>query len=511
MKKRLFIIVLLASFLSFGMFGCSKKQEAEAPAVSETVAATPEKHTTKNPEAPVLQAASSEESDSQESIFNNQILKDSILVEPVRSKFPVMQMSVDFSKPQEGFPEAADWNETHDYNADQELLAADGAIKNLSIQFGNTPEELHLTWFSKSSEQGAVTFTTEDGRRLIGLVTTKPSISVPGYYQNRAVISGLQADTYYSYRVANGKTASPVYSYHSNDPYAKEFSFMIVTDQELGLGDEEDNVLQNQGNAWRLCLNRMKERIPDSAFILSLGDQVAKLDEPAQYDHLLDKSVLYSTPFLPVVGNHDVGSGYWGDHFYPPNISPIGTSQGEDGDYWFVRGNVLFMIVNTLTVQPVDTHEAFVAEAIAKNPNVKWRVVASHYSPASNVEKYQGIRDSIIPTFTLIAEQHNIDLFLGAHDHVYTRSYFLNSDGNPIDAGEGLRGEFHNPGNPIYLALNTCTGSLYRWPEDYPWTAISSQDFVPQVSQAHVTENSFTISTYNADSWSLVDSFTIYK
>lgn len=419
--------------------------------------------------------------------------------------------SVAFEKPEEGFTEAADWNETHDYNADQEVLSADGAIKNLSIQFGNTPEELHLTWFSKSSTPGSVTFTSEDGKKLMNRVTTKPSISVPGYHQNRAVISGLEANTYYSYRVANGSDASPVYSYHTNDPYAKEFSFTIVSDQELGIGDEEDNALQNQSNAWRLALNRMKERIPDSAFILSLGDQVGKSDEPVQYDHLLDKSVLYSTPFLPVVGNHDVGSGYWGDHFFAPNMSPIGTAQGNDGDYWFVRGDVLFMIINTNTVQEKDVHETFVAETIAKNPNAKWRVVASHYSPASNVEKYQTIRADILPTFNYIAEHNNIDLFLGAHDHAYTRSYFLDGDGDPVDAGEGLRGEFHNPGRAMYVVFSTASGCLYRNPEDYPWTAISDQGYVPQISQAHVTENSFTISTYHADSWSLLDSFTIYK
>ena len=477
------------------------KKEAESTAVSETVTSTPEKLAKKKP-----QATAPDESSAEESLPQN-----SIVVEPVAPKFPIIKEPIDFTKPAEGFPEAADWTETHDYHADQEALAADGAIKNLSIQLGDTPEELHLTWFSKSSENGAVTFTTEDGKNLIGLVTTKPSISVPGYYQNRAVVSGLEANTYYSYQVANGNAKSPVYSYHANDPYAKEFSFTIVSDQEIGIGDEEDNVLERHSNAWRLSLNRMKERIPDSSFILSLGDQVGISDQPVQYDALLDKSVLYSTPFLPVVGNHDVGSGFWGDHFYPPNISALGTAQGNDGDYWFVRGDVLFMIINTDTVQEKDIHETFIAETIAKNQNVKWRVVASHYSPASNIEKYQGTRESILPTFNYIAEKFDIDLFLGAHDHAYTRSYFLDGEGDPIDAGEGVRGEFHNPDKPLFVVFSTATGSLYREPEGYPWAAVCDQGHVPQISYAHVTENSFSISTYHADSWILLDSFTIYK
>lgn len=359
--------------------------------------------------------------------------------------------------------------------------------------------------------KGSVSFVSENGKKLTASAVTTPSISVPGYYRNRAVVSGMEADTSYTYHVANGREKSPTYSYHTNDPYAENFTFTVVSDQEIGIGDEEDNVLERHGNAWRLSLNRIKDQISDSSFILSLGDQVGTPSEPRQYDALLDKSVLYSTPFLPVVGNHDVGTGSWGDHFFPPNISPIGTSQGDDGDYWFIRGNVLFMVINTDTVQEKDVHETFLAETIAKNPDVKWRVVVSHYSPASNIEKYQGTRASILPTFNYMAENFDIDLFLGAHDHAYTRSYFLDGDGDPIDHAEGVRNEFHNPDRPLFVVFSTATGSIFREPEGYPWAAVSEQGHVPQVSKVSVTENSFTVSTYHADSWLPVDSFTIYK
>lgn len=491
MKKRLFTIIVLSSALSFSVLGCTKKEADSATVPAETVTTTPEKHATKKPAEPAKE----------------QPVTDANIPEPIDRE----GIAVDFHKPEESFPESSDWNETHDYNADQEVLRSDGEIKNLTIQFGNVPEKLHLTWFSKSSAKGAVTFQTEDGKKLVGSVVTQPSISVPGYHQNRAIISGLEPDTYYSYRVSNGNSSSPVYSYHTNDFLSNEFEFAIVSDQEIGIGDEEDNVLERHSNAWRLSLNRIKERLPKSSFILSLGDQVGISSEPMQYDALLDKSVLYSTPFLPVVGNHDVGTGSWGDHFFPPNSSPLGTAQGNDGDYWFIRGNVLFMIINTNTVQEKDIHETFVAETIAQHPDVKWRVVASHYSPASNVEKYQGTREDILPTFFYIAEHNNIDLFLGAHDHSYARSFFLDVDGDPIDAGEGVRGEFSSPGKPLFVVFSTATGCLYRDPADYPWIAASDQGYVPQVSHAQVTENSFTISTYHADSWIQLDSFTIHK
>lgn len=476
MKKSLLSLLFLTAAVSICVFGCGKAN-AKPITVPDTIVET-EEDPEKEPHA-VPQAE-----------------------QPEKPETPSAEEPAAIE---------TNWEDIHNYEADQETLSADGALKNLSIQLGNNPEELHLTWFSRSSAKGSVTFTKDDGKTLSASVSTQGSISVPGYYRNRAVISGLESHASYTYQIGNGGAMSPVYSYQTQDLYSPEFTFTIVSDQEIGIGDEEDNVLAEHGNAWRLSLNRMKEKMPDSAFILSLGDQVGRPDAPAEYDMLLDRSVLYSTPFLPVMGNHDVGSGYWGDHFYPPNLSPIGTSQGNDGDYWFVRGNVLFMVINTSTVQGKDCHEQFLAEAIAQNPDAKWRIVVSHYSPASNIEKYQGTREDIRYTFAYMAEEYEIDLFLGAHDHAYTRSYFLDRDCDPIDHKEGLRREFHDPQQALYLIFSTATGSIYREPGNYPWAAVSVQHNAPQISRAQVTEKTFTISTYDADTWTEIDSFTIYK
>ena len=169
------------------------------------------------------------------------------------------------------------------------------------------------------------------------------------------------------------------------------------------------------------------------------------------------------------------------------------------------------MVLNTLTVMEKDVHEQFVAETITANPDAKWRVIVSHYSPVTMVEKYQGIREEIRDSFTFMADYFDIDLFISGHDHIYTRSYFLDQDADPLPDQE-LEYEFHNPEHTIYTIYNGATHALLREPdEDYPWSAISVQNGVPQLSVAHVTENSFTITTYDADSWTQVDSFTIYK
>ena len=402
------------------------------------------------------------------------------------------------------------WWELPDHNAMQEVLSQDGEIKNLSVQPGNNPDELYITWFSKSSSKGKVTFQS-DGlfSDIHAAATTEPSVSVPNYYRNSALIQGLESNTAYTYHVSNGGAQSPTYSYQTADLYATDFTFTIAGDPEIGLGEEEE--LPGQRNVWRLALNRMREQIPESIFLITTGDQVAKADSTEHYDYFLDNSVLYSTPLVPLVGNHDVGTGYFGDHFTLPNASPIGTSQGRDGDYWFTRGNVLFMVLNTSTVMESDIHEQFVAETIAQNPDAKWRIIVSHYSPVTMVERYQGVRAEIRYSFAYMAEEFDIDLFISGHDHIYTRSYFLDLDADPLPDQE-LEYEFHNPEHAIYTIYNGATHALLREPDDdYPWSAITVQNGSPQLSKAHVTEDSFTITTYDADSWTEVDSFTIYK
>ena len=177
------------------------------------------------------------------------------------------------------------------------------------------------------------------------------------------------------------------------------------------------------------------------------------------------------------------------------------------------------MVINNLCPLPAEVHEEFIAQAIAANPDAKWRIVVSHYSPITMVERYQDIRETVKAVYEYIGEVFDIDLFIGGHDHIYTRGYFIDDDGDPIDHEaypmvddiEDLENEFYNPEKPIFVVMNGGTNALLRDPEDYPWAAISVQNDVPQLTEVHVTEDSITLETHDADSWATIDKFTIYK
>ena len=68
-----------------------------------------------------------------------------------------------------------------------------------------------------------------------------------------------------------------------------------------------------------------------------------------------------------------------------------------------------------------------------------------------------------------------------------------------------------DPEGTMYLTLSSSTGSIYRRPTDQAETAVSKKRDTPEVTDVQVTPDSLTVSTYNAKTWELTDSFEIQK
>ena len=184
MKKHIFMLLSTLLALSVSIAGCGK-EETESVTVPETI----------------VEEVSEENEPSSEPM-------EDVPMEEV----PVVDSSDNDSEEEEE-PEYPYWWDLFDYNANYEVLAPDGEFKNLTIQPGDQPDELRITWFSRSSSRGKVHFEPEEGSLFNGLsakATTEGSISVPGYYRNSAVIKGLESNTVYYYTVSNGGNESPV-------------------------------------------------------------------------------------------------------------------------------------------------------------------------------------------------------------------------------------------------------------------------------------------------------------
>lgn len=149
----------------------------------------------------------------------------------------------------------------------------------------------------------------------------------------RPLLSNLQADTRYYYRLqykrnnAPNYTASPEYMFQTQRAKGKKFTFLVEADEHLydkkGIDQMYDICLDNQAK--------------DSAdFLFSLGDTFGDDHTPTTttsqdmddlhrdyLDHL--GRVCHSMPFFFCLGNHEGESGYYLKQNPPNNIAVWGT------------------------------------------------------------------------------------------------------------------------------------------------------------------------------------------
>ncbi len=381
-------------------------------------------------------------------------------------------------------------------------------IRYLSVTVGNTESEVILTWFSPSEEAGAVYWTTADDTEFehaeIFTATAASSEITSGYYVNRATATGLEPETEYLYQVGDEDAMSPSYSYVT-PTFSDTFRFTAVGDAQLGKPVEE---LDNQKTTWHKVLNKISYHFPDSSFLVSLGDQVNDYDDAEQYNAFLNQGVLYGLSLAPVKGNHGMGGAQFSEHFTLPNQSELGTCDDDgDGDYWFVRGDALFLVLDVMDSEKWSEHEQFIAEAVEANSDTTWRILFSHYSPYNAYEDYLENAQNIRPYFLEFCDAYDIDLVMTGHDHAYTRTYFIQADGSYLE----YESPAVNPEGTMYVTLSSSSGSLYHRPSAQDEAAVSEKRSSPEVTDVLVTPTSLTISTYDAETWELTDTFEIQK
>jgi len=402
-------------------------------------------------------------------------------------------------------PGEENWGTAPDFTAP---MITTTPIRYLSVTVGSTEEDVNLTWFSPSEEAGQVYWTTADDtdfeNAFVYSTAAVPSEVTEGYYINKVTVSGLEPETEYLYQVGGEDAMSPVYSY-TTPPFSDTFRFTAVGDAQIGKPVEE--VDKQKGN-WHKVLNKVKYHFPDTSFLVSLGDQINDFDDKEQYNAFLNQGALYSLSLAPLKGNHEIGGPQYSEQFFLPNQSGLGTCDDEsDGDYWFTRGNVLFIGLNTMDASKWGEHKDFIASAAEANPDTNWRIVFSHYSPYNGYEEYLVNSENIRPYFLDFCDAYDIDLVMTGHDHAYIRTHSIQADGSYVEYDSPAA----NPEGTMYVTLSSSTGSMYRRPTPQHEVAESGKRDTPEVTDVQITPNTLKISTHNAETWELMDEFEIRK
>ena len=382
--------------------------------------------------------------------------------------------------------------------------------KSVILMIGSDETSRNLTWYANVEEAGSVQWAKQsdmqDGlfpAQYNEAAATSIAANDEGFYSNQATMTGLEENTTYVYRVVNGDTISQIYTFETGD-FDDGYSFILAGDPQIGAGNTETDTV-----GWDETLDTAIAQL-DPDFLVSAGDQVNTNNNETQYTGYLNDALTYLTS-ATTIGNHDSGSAAYNEHFNLPNESAQLGATTAGTDYWFVYDNTLFMVINSNNRSTAE-HKEFMESAIAQNPDVRWKTVVFHhsvYSTASHVNDGDIIerREELPP----VMSELGIDVVLMGHDHVYTRTYMMN--GTTPDDSQGVQSEVTNPEGVLYLTANSASGSKYydiAAPEA-AYSAVMDQSYRRTITDIHVTDTSYTMTTYYMDTMEVLDTFTINK
>lgn len=430
--------------------------------------------------------------------------------------------------------------------------------ENVSLTPGEDETELNFAWYSHTEETPKVRIATskdmKDAKESEGTQTSSSDTEINGtqYYSNKVVVEGLKAHTTYYYQVfQNGKWQdAQKYSTKSFDNY----SFMYVGDPQIGAssgqtsseGDSmssNDMAARNDSYNWNKVLNNAVASHTNLSFIASAGDQVNTSTNEKQYAGYLGADALKSLPVATTIGNHDSTSAKYSSHYNNPNSfiteGMKNTTQYTDGktkagtDYYYTYGNTLFIVLDTNNYNCA-THENVMRKAVKENPDAKWRVVMFHQDIYGSGYDHSDSDGIVLRTqLTPLMDKFDIDVVLQGHDHTYSRTYQLQGDGKQHTAYSSTQkgseyaaqnncyeivnstksGTVVNPKGTVYLEANSATGSkfynLITAQQDY--ISERSQSWTPSYSVIDVTDDSFTVTAYDATTGKELDGSSKYK
>jgi predicted phosphodiesterase len=330
-----------------------------------------------------------------------------------------------------------------------------------------------------------------------------------GFSRHKATITGLEENQLYSYRFGDGHRAwSESYTFRTQAPEDGDFNFLFFGDPQIGAGDGA----RIDADGWDRTVTTAMEMFPDTAFLVSAGDQVNTAYNLKQYDGWFFPEELTTYPIMSIVGNHDYTP--FADYFNPPNETGLGADDAGS-DFYFTYGNTLFIALNTQR-NNIEEHREAMELAVAENPEATHRIVLMHksiYSSADHArdEDVLAFRDGLVPVF----DELDIDVALMGHNHVYVRTYQMKGDAVVEEIAYDEAGAAVDPEGTLYLTGNSASDSKYNDMQDSSvyecYAAVALQLEEPTFMNVEVTDDSLTFTTYKTADQSVVDAYSIVK
>lgn len=381
------------------------------------------------------------------------------------------------------------------YNAStQQIQAA------VMLTPGSDNSERYVSWYSET-ESGQAVLLDAFGREIKkfdAVATATPQ----GDYRLGAVISDLEVGSTYKYYCTSGDWKSTTYTFSVSDDTS--FTAMYLTDVHVSGSDvsEEENAasIRQTAGGFNTTLTAGVAKAATQGksvdLILSAGDQASE-GTREEYAGFCANEFVKAIPTATVIGNHDRKSVDYRYFTFQPNTADMTLKSYVGTDYWFVKGDVLFFMLDSNNTSMAD-HRRFVKEAVEANPDIKWRVAVFHHDLYSGrIPRRESENELLRIMWAPIADEFGFDLCLLGHSHYYTISNVMYNN-KTVTATEN-DGTVTDPEGTVYMV----SGSVNR-PRNDDDIGLSEN-----IGHAHLTdEKIYNLIDFNEDSI-VIKSYTV--
>jgi hypothetical protein len=242
---------------------------------------------------------------------------------------------------------------------------------------------------------------------------------VNSVFHYSAVVSNLEPDILYAYRVGHDSIWSGWSQFRTAKAGQSPFTFVYF-------GDPQNNLVRYCSRVFHEAFRKS----PDARFWLFVGDMISEPQHDSLWSELFTSFGFIPTmvPFALVPGNHEYPNfevagaereivPLWRPHFTLPMNGVKGL---EETSYYFDYQGVRFIMLNG--EERLDEQARWMEPLLATNPN-KWTIAGLHpplFSMGRTRDERE-TRNAFMPLF----DKYDVDLVLAGHDHVYSRSHKL--------------------------------------------------------------------------------------
>ncbi len=378
---------------------------------------------------------------------------------------------------------------------------------------GSNETEMNVSWYYTEETEPKVVVSNNllfaDSKTFTGDCVE----TYDGDFSNRVTITGLENGKTYYYQCISGDFKSNVYTFET-DENANEFSALYMTDIHVS-NDKDDTEgvneeLKRTAGMFNDITKTALEKNDDISIILSTGDQASE-GLQSEYKAFSSALAVKNIPVATTIGNHDrKGVAYKTFGNKPNEQTDAMVSSYIGGNYWFTKGDVLFLVVDSNNASGID-HRKFVKEAVNANPDAKWKVMMAHHDLYSGRIPHRESENALLRLlWAPIADEFGIDLVLLGHSHYYTVTNVLYNQKSVQPYAETMI----DPEGTIYMV----SGSITRPRDDEDiglndkWIgAWNTPDDRQIYNVLDFTEESITVSSYYKGENDAFNKYTIVK